>query len=113
METAWLEAQQGFAFKPQPLTICAYDVDSDPILDLTDPNNLKPLSVAMAEFSLSLGTARRARRDAADLDPGPQAHCRGGQRSACTELCPWRDVGGRQCRVLAMVRRSTQPGRVD
>jgi RES domain-containing protein len=51
METAWLEAQQGFAFKPQPLTICAYDVDSDPILDLTDPNNLKPLSVTMAEFA--------------------------------------------------------------
>lgn len=35
METAWLEAQQGFAFKPQPLTVCAYDVDSEPILDLT------------------------------------------------------------------------------
>jgi len=27
METAWREAQQGFAFKAQPLTVCAYDVD--------------------------------------------------------------------------------------
>lgn len=40
METAWLEAQQGFPFKPQPLTICGYDVDSEPVLDLTDPSNL-------------------------------------------------------------------------
>ena len=27
METAWLEAQQGFIFKAQPLTLCAYRVD--------------------------------------------------------------------------------------
>ena len=40
METAWLEAQQGFAFKAQPLTICAYEVDSEDILDLTDPETL-------------------------------------------------------------------------
>jgi RES domain-containing protein len=33
METAWLEAQQGFAFKAQPLTICAYDVDCADIAD--------------------------------------------------------------------------------
>lgn len=36
-ETAWLEAQQGFAFKPQPLTLCAYEVDCADILDLADP----------------------------------------------------------------------------
>jgi RES domain-containing protein len=51
METAWLEAQQGFAFKPQPLTVCAYDVDSDPIHDLTDPNTLKSLGVTIAELA--------------------------------------------------------------
>jgi len=34
-ETAWLEAQQGFAFKAQPLTLCAYTVDCRDILDLT------------------------------------------------------------------------------
>ncbi len=37
VETAWLEAQQGFPFKAQPMTICAYDVDCDDMLDLTDP----------------------------------------------------------------------------
>jgi RES domain-containing protein len=35
-ETAWLEAQQGFPFKAQPLTLCAYDVDCEDVLDLTD-----------------------------------------------------------------------------
>jgi RES domain-containing protein len=30
-ETAWLEAQQGFPFKPQPLTLCAYEVDCDDV----------------------------------------------------------------------------------
>jgi RES domain-containing protein len=35
-ETAWLEAQQSFAFKAQPLTLCAYEVDCSEILDLTD-----------------------------------------------------------------------------
>lgn len=37
-ETAWLEAQQGFAYKTQPLTLCTYKVDCGPILDLCDPN---------------------------------------------------------------------------
>ena len=36
-ETAWLEAQQGFPFKTQPLTLCAYEVDCGPMLDLCDP----------------------------------------------------------------------------
>lgn len=35
IETAWLEAQQSFAFKAQSMTLCAYDVDCDDILDLT------------------------------------------------------------------------------
>ena len=35
-ETAWLEAQQGFTFKAQPLTLCAYEADCSDILDLTD-----------------------------------------------------------------------------
>lgn len=36
LETAWLEAQQGFPFKAQPMTICAYAVDCEDVLDLTD-----------------------------------------------------------------------------
>jgi len=40
METAWYEVQQGFAFKAQPLTICAYEVDCTDVADLTDPDTL-------------------------------------------------------------------------
>nr|WP_298414592.1 RES domain-containing protein [uncultured Halomonas sp.] len=35
-ETAWLECQQGFPFKTQPLTLCTYAVDCEPLLDLCD-----------------------------------------------------------------------------
>ncbi len=37
METAWLEAQQSFAFKAQPMTMCAYQVACEDMLDLRDP----------------------------------------------------------------------------
>lgn len=40
-ETAWLEAQQGFVLKAQPLTLCGYDVDCEDVLDLTKPNALE------------------------------------------------------------------------
>lgn len=35
-KTAWNEAQQGFPLKPQPLTLVAYEVDYDAVLDLSD-----------------------------------------------------------------------------
>lgn len=34
--TAWAEYQQGFPHRPQPVTLCAYEVDCLPVLDLTD-----------------------------------------------------------------------------
>ncbi len=34
--TLWMEAQQAFPFKPQPLTLVAYTVDCARIADLTD-----------------------------------------------------------------------------
>jgi RES domain-containing protein len=36
-KTALLESQQGLPRKAQPITLCAYDVDCDDVLDLTDP----------------------------------------------------------------------------
>ena len=42
METAWLEAQQAFPFKAQPLTLCAYEVDCADVVDLTDPKPARP-----------------------------------------------------------------------
>lgn len=51
METAWLEAQQGFAFKAQPLTVCAYDVDCADMTDLTDDAVRRELGIAMADLA--------------------------------------------------------------
>jgi RES domain-containing protein len=50
METAWREAQQAFAFKTQPLTICSYDVDCADVADLTDPRTLADLAVDPADL---------------------------------------------------------------
>ncbi len=50
-ETAWLEAQQGFAFKAQPMTLCAYRVDCEDVLDLADPATLAVFGVSAAELA--------------------------------------------------------------
>lgn len=50
-ETAWLEAQQGFAFKSQPMTLCAYDVDCADILDLTSADIRESSGILLAELS--------------------------------------------------------------
>ncbi len=50
METAWLEAQQGFPFKAQPLTLCAYKVECADILDLTDSPTRKAAGTNLAEL---------------------------------------------------------------
>jgi RES domain-containing protein len=51
METAWLEAQQGFPFKVQPLTICAYDVDCDGVVDLGDDASCQAHGVDPADLA--------------------------------------------------------------
>ena len=57
-ETAWLEAQQAFPFKAQPMTLCAYDVDCEDVLDLTDvatlaANKINPADLACPWKDLS------------------------------------------------------------
>ena len=37
-KTAWMEGQQGFPFKPQPMTLVSYEVDCEDIVDLADPS---------------------------------------------------------------------------
>ena len=51
METAWLEAQQGFAFKAQPMTICAYEVDCTDIADLSGDDGRHDLGIALADLA--------------------------------------------------------------
>jgi RES domain-containing protein len=51
LETAWLEAQQAFAFKAQPMTMCAYRVDCAEIVDLTDPATLEASGINTADLA--------------------------------------------------------------
>ncbi len=51
LETAWMEAQQGFPFKAQPMTLCAYAVDCESMLDLTDPGELARLRVTPGDLA--------------------------------------------------------------
>jgi RES domain-containing protein len=50
-ETAWLEAQQAFPFKAQPLTLCAYEVDCEDVLDLTEPATLAAESIVESDLA--------------------------------------------------------------
>jgi RES domain-containing protein len=51
LESAWLEAQQGFPFKAQPMTLCAYAVDCDPVADLTDAATVAALAIAASDLA--------------------------------------------------------------
>ena len=51
METAWLEAQQGFAFKAQPMIVCAYEVDCEGIADLADPAIRESLGIMPSDLT--------------------------------------------------------------
>ncbi|TCZ55241.1 RES family NAD+ phosphorylase [Roseicella aquatilis] len=51
LETAWLEAQQGFAFKAQPMTLCAYRVDCEDVLDLRDAAVLAAQGIARGDLA--------------------------------------------------------------
>jgi RES domain-containing protein len=46
LQTAWLEAQQAFPFKAQPMTLVAYEVACADIADLTDPEARRALGAA-------------------------------------------------------------------
>lgn len=50
-ETAWLEAQQGFAFKAQPLTLCAYEVNCTDVLDLSDSTVREAVGVTLGDMA--------------------------------------------------------------
>lgn len=49
--TALAEAQQAFPFKPQPMTLVAYDVDCERMADLTRSPVLEVLGIAQADLA--------------------------------------------------------------
>jgi RES domain-containing protein len=50
LTTAWMEAQQGFPFKPQPMTLVVYRVDCADIADLHDPEVQDCLAYSSADL---------------------------------------------------------------
>jgi RES domain-containing protein len=51
LTTAWMEAQQGFPFKAQPMTIVAYNIDCANIVDLNDLDLLVSLDFSSADLA--------------------------------------------------------------
>ncbi len=49
--TAWMEAQQGFPFKPQPMTLVAYEIDCARIANLNDAQLLKNIGSSIQELN--------------------------------------------------------------
>jgi len=49
--TAWMEAQQGFPFKPQPMTLLAYEVNCVDIADLNNEITLKRLGYTSVDLA--------------------------------------------------------------
>lgn len=50
LTTAWLEAQHGFPFKAQPMTLVAYQVHCERIADLTHPGRLASAGIDPADL---------------------------------------------------------------
>lgn len=48
---AWAEAQQGFPFRTQPLTLCTYEVDCERIVDMRDDAVRKAAKISVADLS--------------------------------------------------------------
>lgn len=48
---AWVEAQQSFKLKAQPLTICQYEVESSDIIDLTNEELLLDCGIKPSTLS--------------------------------------------------------------
>ena len=49
--TAWSEAQQAFVFKPQPMTLVAYEVDCTRVADLTHSETLSTLGFTAEDLA--------------------------------------------------------------
>ena len=49
--TAWLEAQQGFPFKAQPMALVAYRVTADALIDLRDRATLASHGLSEADIA--------------------------------------------------------------
>jgi RES domain-containing protein len=57
--TAWAEVQAGFAFKLQPATLCAYEVDCTDVLDLTTTDGRASCDAALDDLNRIIASSHR------------------------------------------------------
>ena len=109
-ETAWLEAQQAFPFKAQPMTLCAYEVDCEDVLDLTDAAILAANGINPADLACPWKDLVYTRDQAAILgDHGASRRSRDGRchRPQLRQRC---SRGGCERRVLGLGAGPAAPG---
>jgi RES domain-containing protein len=124
METAWLEAQQGLAFKAQPMTMCAYRVACDDILDLRDPATLAAWHISQADLSCawedlanrkqkvpSWDVTRRLLADGVAGIIAPSFAHRAGQTDANAVFWTWANVQPHQVAIIDDFNRLPQDDR--
>jgi RES domain-containing protein len=86
LKTAWLEAQQGFAFKAQPLTLCSYRAELADILDLTEADVRKAVEVTMAQLGCPWERLAGDRKPVPTWELADRLIAAGLRRGDCAEL---------------------------
>ena len=87
LTTAWMEAQQGFPFKPQPMTLVAYEVDCTNIVDLNDPSTRKLLGFSSPDLACAWEDMTTQKQDPPTWKLADRLHSL--------------DISGVQCRSFA------------
>lgn len=77
LETTWLEAQQGFAFKAQPLTICSYRAELADVLNLTNPDVREVAEVTLNDLGCAWERLAGARKPVPTWDLADRLIARG------------------------------------
>lgn len=109
--TALAECTQGFSQRMQPLTLCEYDVDVEPLADLTDSDTCRQLEVESADLACpwlmlqlsgkSAPSQRLAKQLAADGYAGVIVPSFvPGIAEGASNLVLWRWDAGLPCRVM-------------
>jgi RES domain-containing protein len=96
LETAWLEAQQAFPFKAQPMTMVAYHVDCTDMFDLTDAAERDRLGIAIAD----LACAKRLIEKGAAGIIAPSFAAGAGPDDVNVVFWRWADVAPHQVSVI-------------
>ena len=103
--TAWMEAQQGFPFKPQPMTLVAYQVDCADVADLTDTNVQHIIECSPAELGCAWEDMADQNREPPTWLLADRLQAQGVAGLLVRSFAPGCTENNRQSCVVAMVKR--------